>query len=389
METLGLVRYRHSRKTSPLLLCLIALSCSSRPGVEDTVSWQVSPLRATEEVDDLAPYVSELEVFPVGSDGIARPGISKILFSDPIVFLSGGVAFSASPDWKTVKQIGNIGRGPAEYLSVKDIMINAAGDELWCMDVLNSILRYDLSTMSFMGKVECEKKGYARAMIPLENNGVALYTPNPPGAFPEKHETFYCLSYYTASGKTVDQWLPWTQFNVMAGFSNPVSTAAPNTSILIPESSNIAYVFENNGLDHQIIFDFGNKWIPLNFINPKDGDHARKVGDLFDLDCFKLISSVFFPAGDLYFHAFGKESSSWNFFISKDGTNGIRWRSVGGMAPPISAIASRDEYLYFMYDDYGYAEEEQDPLKRLVIEKYGLPVEIGSTYLIKVRFDVG
>lgn len=388
METPGLVPFNRLERAFLFFLLMFIASCSFRPSDKDVESLIYTPLKTTEEVDDLLPYISDLEVFPVGSDGAARPGISKILFAEPIVFLSGGVVFSASPDWERIIQVGNVGRGPEEYLSVKDIVINSGGDELWCMDVLNSILRFDLKTFAFLGKIECEKNGYARAMIPQENNHVVLYTPNPPDAFPEKHETFYCMSIYNSSGKTIDQQLPWTQYNVMAGFSNPVSIEDNSKYILTPESSYIAYVFDNNRIDYQIVFNFGSKWIPSNFINPKDGDHARKVGDLFDMDCFKLISSVYFPDDNLYFHAFGKESSSWNFYMSKDGTHGIRWCSVGIMTPPISAIASKDGFLYFVYDDYGHVKEEQDPLKKCVIQKFGKPDNTESSYLIKVKFNV-
>lgn len=58
------------------------------------------------------------------------------------------------------------------------------------------------------------------------------------------------------------------------------------------------------------------------------------------------------------------------------------------MSPPISAIAAEGDSLYFLYDDYGYVEDEQDPLKKAVIEKFGFPETKGSTYLIKVKMDV-
>lgn len=381
---------RNCKNSLFLFLGFLISSCSANTGTDDIDSRFFAPLRATEEVEDLTPFVSDLEVLQIGADSVGRPGISKILFSDPIVFLSGGVVFSASPDFQVIRKVGDVGRGPGEYLSIKDIAINSDGDELWCMDVLNSVLRYDLKTMAFLGKIDFEKdqREYARAMIPQEGNTIALYTPNPDGFFPQHHETFFCLSFFNASGKDIDRQLPWTQYNVMAGFSNPVSAADQGEYVLAPESSNIAYVFSGNGLDHKLVFDFGPKWIPSDFFNPKHGDPAKKVGDLFDMDCFKLISSVYFPGGNLYFHAYGKESSSWNFLLSKDGSHGIRWKSVGILSPPIYAIASEGEYLFFHYDDYGLVEEEKDPLKKYVIRKNGLPAKTGSSYLIKVKFDV-
>ena len=336
------------------------------------------------------PYVSDIEVIQVGADSTGFPGLSKILYADPIVFLAGGVVFVTTPAFQDIYKVGDVGRGPGEYLSIKDIAISADCNEIWCMDVLNSVFRYDINTLAFLGKIEFkkDKEEYARAMIPQENEIVALYTPNPVGFFPHDHETFNCLTYFNLSGNVVDRQLPWTQVNVMAGFSNPVSTKISGEYILTPESSNIAYVFNNSGLDHQIFFDFGSKWIPEKYFTPKGGDPSAKIGDLFEKDCFKLISSVFYLGDNLYFHAFGKDSASWNFFLPKNGSRGIRWRSIGTGAPPISAIASDGEYLIFNYEDYGSIEAEHDPLKQCVIRKFGLPQKPGFTHLIKVKIHV-
>ena len=364
-------------------------SCTAADsGGEGAEAYRIVPLRSTTPAEELEPYISDLEVIPVGSDGAARPGIAKILFSDPIVFLAGGAVFSASADWQEITKFGAAGRGPGEYLSVKDIAVNVAGDELWCLDVLNSVLRYDLKSRSYLGKIELGKETYARAMIPGDDNTVALYVPNPADDFPKRNETFYCLSYYDSLGRRTDRKLPWTRFNVMAGFSNPVSAAGPDKLILSPESSDVAYVLHGGEIESRIHFDFGNKWPAPRFFDPRGGDPAKKVGELFEMDCYKLISSVFLPGEMMYFHAYGKESSSWNFLLSKDRSRGIRWQSAGGLTPPISAVASEGGYLYFPYDDYGLVEEEQDPLKKYVVGHLGLPEKTGATFLIKVKFHV-
>ncbi len=372
------------------MLGVFISSCSSRIGVSEATALHLTPLRTTQEVEDLLPYVSDLEIIQVGTDSTGCPGLSKILYSDPVIFLAGGVVFATTPDFQEIQKIGNVGRGPGEYLSIKDIAINADGDEIWCMDVLNSVFRYDLKTLAYLGKIDFDKarEEYARAMIPQANDIIALYTPNPVGFFPRRHETFNCLTYFNLSGNVIDQQLPWTQVNVMAGFSNPVSTNSSGEYILTPESSNTAYVFNDSGVDHQIVFDFGSKWIPAKFFAPKDGDPSAKLGDLFDRDCFKLISSVFYLGENLYFHAFGEDSSSWNFFLPKDGSQGIRWESIGNATIPINAIASDGEHLLFNYEDYGSTADEPDPLKKCVIQKYGLPQKSGATYLIKVKLHV-
>lgn len=373
----------------PVLFLFFVSSCSSREeGNLDSVRY--FPLRATKEVEDLSPYISDIELIKVGSDNFNLPSISKIIISEPCILLSGGVVYSSSKDFKNIERVGNVGRGPGEYLSIKDIAIDSNSGEILCLDVLNSVLRYDLRTLMFLGKTVFQRneRDYARAMIPQKNNTIALYTPNPDGNVPQGNALFYCLNYYTMSGKEIDRQMLWTEYNVMAGFSNPVSVIEQGVYVLSPESSNVSYIFNDNGIDHQIVLDFGSKWIPSNFFDPKDGDPVKKIGDLFERDCFKLISSVYFSEDNLYLHAYGKESSSWNFFLSKDGSNGIRWRSIGVSSPPISAIASDGEYLYFPYDDYGLIDIDEDPLKKCILQKYGMPIEKNVSSLIKIKLHV-
>ena len=380
----------HNNKIVLLFLSLSLMSSCSPPRGDKMDSCHYVPLRTTEEVTDLTPFVSNLDLIKVGAGDDGLPGISKILFSEPLVLLSGGVVYSASSDFKDITRVGNVGRGPGEYLSIKDIAINSLGDEIWCMDVLNSVLRYDLMSLGYLGRIDFQKNAreYARAMIPQKNNSVALYTPNPDGNIPQGNKTFYCISIFNSSGREVDQKLSWTQYNVMAGFSNPVSVVGQGKYVLSPESSNVAYVFDDEGVNQLIVFDFGSKWIPSNYLNPRNGDPIKKIGDIFEMDCFKLISSIYFPGDNLYFHAYGKDSSSWNFYLSKDGSHGIRWRSIGSSSPPISAIASEGEYLYFPYEDYGLVEKEEDPLKQYVIQTLGSPENKGSSYLIKIKLNV-
>ena len=173
----------HNNKIVLLFLSLSLMSSCSPPRGDKMDSCHYVPLRTTEEVTDLTPFVSNLDLIKVGAGDDGLPGISKILFSEPLVLLSGGVVYSASSDFKDITKVGNVGRGPGEYLSIKDIAINSLGDEIWCMDVLNSVLRYDLMSLGYLGRIDFQKNAreYARAMIPQKNNSVALYTPNPDG----------------------------------------------------------------------------------------------------------------------------------------------------------------------------------------------------------------
>lgn len=84
----------------------------------------IQPLKDTKIITDLAPYVEELELIPMSSDSVFLSGISKMLVTkNKYYVISGGVVFSMSKTGMNIKRVGNIGRGPGEYILVKDIFI--------------------------------------------------------------------------------------------------------------------------------------------------------------------------------------------------------------------------------------------------------------------------
>ena len=337
----------------------------------------------TNEVSNLSSYVSELEVIPLVKDTTAFRGVTKLLISDRYIVLSGGVVFSVSLDGEDLIKIGDVGRGPGEYLSVKDIAISPDGKELWFLELYNSVLRYNAVNGVFIGKVDIPKNvGYVKGIIPVSATEFALYIPNPTSG--------YCLEFYGIDGRNIGHTMHYTQYNFDMGFSIPTTVSEGTTYVVSPESKMPTVVYHNGKPEKQFVFDFGsknapNKYYSLNQDNPWNG-----LSTLFELDYFKNVSSVFFINDEMYFRAFGKDSASWNYYINKDRTRGIRWQSIGIMAPPICSIASADGYIYFPYEDYGYLsiDEEKDALKKLVIERYGLPNRPGATFIIKVKFDV-
>lgn len=362
----------------------LLLGCTNNRSYDENIPLFV--LRAnsvTDEVTDLSSYISELEVIPLVKDTTAFRGVTKLLISDRYFVLSGGVVFSTSLDGVDWIKIGNVGRGPGEYLSVKDIAISPDGKELWCIELYNSVLRYNAVNGVFKGKVDIPKNvGYVKGIIPVSPTEFALYIPNPTSG--------YCLKYYDINGREQGSEMPYLQYNFDMGFSIPITVSEGTIYSVSPESKMPTVVYRNGKPEMQFVFDFGSKTPPDKYYSLKQDDPWKGLGELFELDYFKSVSSVFFINDEMYFRAFGRGSSSWNYYINKDRTRGIRWQSIGVMSPPICSIASTEGYTFFPYEDYGYIgfEEEKDALKKLVIEKYGLPEHAGGTFIIKVKFDV-
>lgn len=367
---------------------IIACGCNGYyPPQEGFVS--IRPLEVTKIVDDLSSYIDEICVVPAGNDSVCLSAISKLVFDDNRIFaLSAGLVFRMDDAGDRIIQVGRTGRGPGEYISAKDIAINNNGTELWCLDVSNKVLRFCLEDGSFISEISTSQEiGEARCVIPTSENTFLLYVPNPFSYDMTSESRFSCIQKFNIAGKSLGDDLPWQGFHIDSSFSNPVSCFEGNY-ILMPESSEPGIIFSKDGENTRIWFDFGRQNIPDNYFFKNGADPWSKVSDAFEEDYYKLVSSVYFPKGDTYFRAFGRSSSAWNFYIPRNGASGIRWQSVGVLTPPIGCIGSSDGYLYFPYYDYGLNDNEIDPLKKCVINRFGLPEEKDKTYLIKVKFNV-
>lgn len=372
--------------------CLSFTECTNHIKREGDVR-VIYPLRATRTVTDLSDYVAELELIPMSSDSLTLSGVIKMLItSDKYYFLSGGVVFSMDKSIEhRIKRIGEIGRGPGEYILVKDIAIYNGGAELWCLDVDNSILRYKTKDGSFVGDISIRSDiAHPKAIIPLTEDRFAIYVPNPLVKDMEQDDiSFYCLRVFDIGGKERASGLLWKDYNIDAGFSSPVSYSNDSLSVLCSGSSHPCLVF-NKGVETEHLFlDFEKKNVPFRYSFRAGSDPMLMLSDLFREDYYKLVSSVYFFGEDFYFCAYGEKSTLWNFILPKDGNSGIRWRSIGGLTPPISAIAIEDGSLFFAYEDYGEIsqEEERDPLKKCVMNKFGVPSS-NEPCIIKVKINV-
>lgn len=381
---------------SPLFLSLAILfilpSCSSREQ-EAEISRVSLPLKETKTVNDLESYISELDIIPMSTDTVSLLGISKVLVlsEDNFFILAGGIPYIVSKTGDHFTRIGAIGRGSGEYITVKDIAINLERTELWCLDYRNILLRYDSGSGLFMGYTDLGLDyGQSDAIIPMSDGLFAAYFPNPYTKDLEKgNVSFNCLKLFNMDGKLKNETMPWDDYNIDAAFSIPVSCSDDFVYVLSPGLFYPSIVFENGKEKERILVDFEKKNVPYRFMFQEGKVPMHMLGELFERDYYKLISSFFYSNGNVFFRAFGKNSSLWNFFIPESGSTGIRWESIGITMPPVSAVGADSGYLFFPFDDYGEieAKEEQDPLKKIVLGRFGLPFE-PAPCLIKVKFNV-
>jgi len=380
-----------SNKYLFITISIIVLVCScSKP--ENNDAQVMYPLSATREISDLDSYISELSLIPLWNDSLAISGVSKIIPVDStLLLLSGGVLYHcnySNADRVDIQRIGNIGRGPGEYLTLKDFALSLSEDEVICLDISGDILRYSLETKELVGKIQTSAPtGTASGIFPLAGDRIAVYVPNPLDTEMTKPDiVFYSLWIFDYKGEELSKELKWTDLNVMTSFSIPVSVSSGGYYILSPESSSPSLVYKNGELSGTLFLDFGSHTLPPRYAFRKNTNPWNSLGDIFASDYFKLTSSVFVLPDAYFFRAFGKRSSSWNFLVPFNGSKGIRWCSIPKLTPPISAIGMDGDCVFFSYDDYGLNDDEKDPLKKVVLERFGKPAATDGSFLIKAKF---
>jgi hypothetical protein len=375
-------------------LVLLVTSCRSTRNKEKIIIDEtISPLDSSAEIDNLSQYIDSLEIIPIVNDaGVSLNEIWKMLVTeDYFIVLSNGSVFSLTKDGKIFRQYGERGRGPGEYLNVFDFCLDNSTEEVWCLSYPNKILKYDLVSHNLLEEIFIEVKGLeATGIIPLKSGGFILYVPNPGSDdLTNLEKDFYCLKMFDGNGFYQEEAMIRKDFNIDALFSKPVSQSYGNRYAIAPgSSSESCLVYENGELMKRVYFDFGDKALPAGYAFREVNDPWDKIGEIFELDYYKLVSSIFFLDYGVFFTAYGKESSVWHFF--KGESSGIRWRSIGSLSPPIKAVAADSSFLYFICEDYGQIplEEELDPLKRYVIQTNEFSNENEVTTIFKVKFRV-
>ncbi|MCQ2119922.1 MAG: 6-bladed beta-propeller [Bacteroidales bacterium] len=369
-----------------LMSSLLCLTCCVRQGgCPETV---LRPLAVSEEIDDLAPFVSDIEIIPVADDSNCFRGVKKMLPSEDSFFiLSGGAVFRVSSDGKEVSKIGETGRGPGEYIQVEDICFNRNHDELLCLDADCSVLRFDSSTGKCVGKIKlADQYVNPSGIFPVNEDQFGLYFPNPATVAPESlHSEFQCIHFFDYDGKEKGSALPWEDFNFSSAFSSSVSFNWDDCYIVSPGFSPRCYMFDGTEEYSLLTLDFGRKNVPFRYALKNGKDPWTKLPEIFESDFYKGFSSIFKIGDGFYLSAYGKRSALWNFVIFSNLESGICWQSKGTSVPPQPAVACKDACLFFVYDSLSGAGNSEDILENLV--RSTVPAVPDGTVFVKVRFD--
>ncbi|MCI1785609.1 MAG: 6-bladed beta-propeller [Bacteroidales bacterium] len=377
------------------ILLILLTSCKQRSVRNENVA-TIDLLNITKIADSLNNYIGDIKVIRLhGKDSLAIVSPNKLLINnDNIIALSAGKVIDFNEDGKFVRYIGRIGRGSGEYVHILDFCINFSKTELFCLDTHNNLLRYDLTDGTYLGEVTTDLKGItATSVLPLEDNGFALFVANPSQSqISDFDNGFCCLKSFDSKGNLIDEQLERTDFNISPGIVNQSNQCENNSYILsYRPGSGICYQSKKGRIFPYANLSFGKRSIPYRIAVQKGGDPWNMIGNIFTSDYYKCPSAVCYSSDVVYCAAFGKNSSLWNFIFDRSFTSGIRWRSYGNGAAPMAALAADKDYIFFSYSETNQSDpsETEDLLQRILISKYHLVLhDYDNPVIIGVKFKL-
>lgn len=377
----------------PFLMCaaIMGVSCQKAGPAEFPNAVTYYPLETTTPCEDLSPYVESVELIPIlDGQGQTLPYIGKIIVHDSTMFvLSGSMLFSFEPTGKQIRPYGAFGRGPGEYTNAVDFCLSRDNEKVACLVFPHAVMQFDIASHDFVNKIELQGDFInPSALIPAADNGYYVYFANPAQYDKASLDTpFYCLKHYDNRGRLIEESMLRNDFHI-SGLIKPAFcygsyyTLSPGT-IYSP-----SLIFHEGTAVEAMSFDFKDKNLPFRYAYRSDGNPWDAITDIFEQDYYKHLSSLVKTEDYLFFSAYGANSHFWNFYIGKN--TRIRWQSFPILTSPMKAVGGDGKSLYFYYEDYGQipVQEEKDPLKKLVLERFGLPDDPEVSYLLKVQFKV-
>lgn len=381
-----------------IIVCLILGLQGCKPQITKDIT-EIDPLKITKSIARIDKYVNRVEAINLSSpDSIVVTGITKFLLDKEgnYILMDGTRLYKFSSEGEFQRQYGNVGRGPGEYLKIYDICLNADQTELWCLNHMNAVMKYDLATGEYIGTVSTRsaelKIPNASALIPADDNGFYLYVPNP-GDESDLKTPFYCLKRFDNKGKLVEEELLRMDFNMNMNMIPFVTQNYDNTYLLRPqENENICYCISKRGLAGKMRIHFGNENIPPRFLFQNGLNPWLNLEKFMNADYYKNPFCIQETKRMLFFAAFGPGNRICYFLINKDTMQGINWNSGDKFeTTPFFIMGSDEEFFYGVFDKYldsSVDPENVDPMLAYLINVEHLHLgEDDNPMIVRIKFE--
>jgi hypothetical protein len=212
--------------------------------------------------------------------------------------------------------IGDIGKGPGEYLSASDFCI--CKNDIICILSENKILRYGKNG-EFINKIEIPNLRkllfYPEFIADDRNNGFFIWDSNPSDVMNYK-EDFYCLLHINDNGKIIEKKFPWTNFNI--GISQFSHSYNGDYWIEPNEGYSELFKMKDEKVFNDFSLNFGKNLVSREYFKNSGVNPFSTLDEYFNSNCIKFINNIKDNDLYLYFTCVGDKYKWLEFLYDKD-----------------------------------------------------------------------
>lgn len=378
----------------------IIYGCKSTPPKATSSPYTITPLEQAIVVDDFSEYIDSMAIVNLE----ATPEsfityIKKILITktkDIIILNSTGILVF-DRHGKFLRKIGSCGRGPEEYIALRDICLSNDYQQLLALDCTNQIITYNLNDGEFIKRTTTKMNDPDKQYLdfleicPSNNNGFFLFCCNPPD-ISDFSQDFFCLIEFDKDGEFKNKFLQRIDFILP---SDIISQSYNNEYIIRPlQGDNICYKVASNKVEPYVTIDFKEQYIPPFYIRPKKGE-GFPIQEYMYANYYKLPIYIHNTSDYFYFGCCDPKAKDNYFIFSLKENKGVRWTNDPNEEDVFLFKASDSTFFYAVYNDYkNYSPQERqsmkNTLKKYVLEKTNISLLEGqqNPAIIKIKFNI-
>lgn len=374
--------------------------CKSTPKTTTTSLYTITPLEQATMANEFSRYIDSLEVvrLEVTPESFITH-IKKILLSKnkEIIVLNSTGILVFDHNGKFIRKIGNRGRGPEEYMALRDICLSNDYQYLLALDYTNQIITYNLQDGKFIKRTIPEMDNLDERYLdfveicPSGNNGFFLFCCNPPN-ISDFRQDFYCLIEFDKEGRFINKYLQRIDFIFP---THIITQSYKNEYIIRPlQGDNICYKIVDNKPEPFVTIDFKDKYIPQYYVHPKPGE-GFPIQEYMHTNYYKLPIYIHNTSEYFYFGCCAPKAQETYFIFSLKEHKGLRWQSDPNEEDVFLFKAADSTFFYGVYNDYkDYSHQEQqmmkNTLKKYILEKTNISLINGeqNPAIIKIKFKI-
>lgn len=384
-----------------LYISIIIIAWGCKPSTNTITSPNtITPLENAITVNKFSEHIDSLAVVPLEvTPESFITYIKKILLTKnkEIIILNSSEILVFDQNGKFSRKIGDPGRGPKEYIALRDICLSNDYQNILALDCTNQIITYNLNDGKFVKRTIPEIDSLGKQYLdfseicPSNNNGFFLFCCNPPD-IADFNQDFYCLVEFNEEGKFINKYLKRIDFI----FPTHIITQSYNNDYNIRplQGDNICYKITDGKVNPFVTIDFKDQYLPSRHIHPKPGE-GFPTQEYMHTNYYKLPIYMHNTVDYFYFACCGPKAKEMYYIFSLKTNKGIRWVSDPNEDNVFLFKASDSTFLYGVYDDYkDYTRQEQqtmeNTLKKYILEKNNISLINGqqNPAIIKIKFKI-